>query len=255
MRNLIDRIYDTIKAKKKIKPKQEPNINSGDADVIGKEFLNYFIKLGELKSTDQVLDVGSGYGRMAVALSSFLSSEGSYEGIEIIPKGVDWCTKNITPNFKNFHFQLIDVKNDRYNPAGKQKASQFKFPFEDASFDFIFLTSVFTHMLPADLENYLSEISRVLKKGGKTFITYFLLNDKSKELISEGESLHKLPFDYENCRIEYQEDPEHIIAYEETDVINLYTKYGLDFSSTHYGNWCGREDFVSHQDIVIGTKY
>ncbi len=254
MSNPFLRIYNALKGKRKVTPKQEPNINSGDADVIGKEFLKHFVEIGGLKSSDDVLDVGSGYGRMAVALTDYLSPDSRYEGIEIIPQGIEWSSKNITPNFKNFNFQLIDVKNDRYNPKGNQKASEFKFPFEDESFDFIFLTSVFTHMLPDDLENYLSEISRVLRKSGKTFITYFLLNDESRVLIKEGKSHHKLPYKYENCRIEYEEDPEHVIAYEEMGIREFYKKYNLNFVSAHYGNWCGRIDHVSHQDIVIGTK-
>ena len=32
---------------------------------------------------------------------------------------------------------------------------EYSFPFKTSSFDFVFLTSVFTHMLPQDLDNYL----------------------------------------------------------------------------------------------------
>ena len=41
--------------------------------------------------------------------------------------------------------------------------------------DVAFLTSVFTHMLPEDVEHYLDELARVLKPGGRTLITWFLL--------------------------------------------------------------------------------
>ena len=235
-------------------PNPDSDINSGDPEIIGKEFLNHFTRLGGLRSIDNVLDVGAGYGRMAIPLTSFLSPKSRYEGIEIIPKGVEWCLKNITPKFQNFNFQVIDVKNDTYNPNGNLKASEFKFPFDDELFDFIYLTSVFTHMLPLDLENYLSEISRVLRKGGRTLITYFLLNEEAENLINSGRSIHKLAHKYENCRVEHEERPEDVVAYEETEIRALYEKFNLSYSSVHYGNWCGRKDHVSHQDIVIGIK-
>lgn len=237
-----------------IPPRTMVNINDGDPERIGKEFLNHFTKLGGLKNTDHVLDVGSGYGRMAVPLTDFLQPTSRYEGIEIIQQGVNWCSKKISTKFNNFQFQLINVKNDRYNPKGLVKASDYKFPFEDESFDFIILTSVFTHMLPSDLENYLSEISRVLKKGGKCLITYFLLNESSNKLVKEGKGSFKLQYMYENCKIETVEDPEYVIAYEEQVIKDLYTKYNLSFDAAHYGNWCGRQNFVDFQDIVVGTK-
>jgi len=46
--------------------------------------------------------------------------------------------------------------------GGTVAASEFVFPFADASFDFVSLASVFTHMLPVDLEHYAGQIARVL---------------------------------------------------------------------------------------------
>jgi ubiquinone/menaquinone biosynthesis C-methylase UbiE len=53
------------------------------------------------------------------------------------------------------------------------QAAQYPFPFADSSFDFVYLVSVFTHMLPADMEHYLSEISRVLKPAAKCAVSFF----------------------------------------------------------------------------------
>ena len=38
-------------------------------------------------------------------------------------------------------------------------------------------------MLSADMENYLKQIARVLKPGGRCLITYFLLNPESAKLM------------------------------------------------------------------------
>ncbi len=57
---------------------------------------------------------------------------------------------------------------------GQLSASNYPFPCEDESVDFIIATSVFTHLGPEQVQHYLSEIFRTLRKGGRCFITYFV---------------------------------------------------------------------------------
>ena len=63
------------------------------------------------------------------------------------------------------------------------------------------MSSVFTHMIPVEMENYLSEVSRVLKKKGKCLITYLLLNCESSDLIEQRRS--KLDFRFEGKGLWY----------------------------------------------------
>ncbi len=81
---------------------------------IGEEFLGHFIVLGELKPNERVLDIGCGAGRMAVPLTKYLSSEGSYVGIDVVSGGITWCTKNIAKKYPNFRFYLASIHNKRY---------------------------------------------------------------------------------------------------------------------------------------------
>jgi SAM-dependent methyltransferase len=222
---------------------------------IGKEFLQYFIELGDLKPKERVLDVGCGIGRMAVPLTKYLDKEGSYEGFDIVKKGSNWCRKKISCNYPNFSFQLADIYNRNYNKKGRFKASEYKFPYENECFDFLFLTSVFTHMQPQDMENYFCEISRVLKRGGRCLITFFLLNEESFQLINSGKST--LDFKYQLGKYRTQDPyiPEAAICYDEQFILGLYEKYGLKIKqSIHYGSWCGRAKFLSYQDIIIALK-
>src|SRR5208283_4898961 len=124
------------------------------------------IEPGGLKADDHVLDVGCGIGRVAIPLIRFLNEKGRYEGFDIVPAGIDWCEDKISQRYTNFNFQLCNVYNKVYHPSGWLHADEYTFPHADESFDFVFLSSVFTHVLPAGLENYLSEISRVMKTGG-----------------------------------------------------------------------------------------
>ncbi len=51
-------------------------------------------------------------------------------------------------------------------------------------------------MLAPEVENYLSEIARMLKVGGRCFISFFLLNPESLELIAKGQSTLDLKYDF-----------------------------------------------------------
>jgi SAM-dependent methyltransferase len=125
------------------------SVGGGDFKRIGNDFLGYF-KASGLRPDSRVLDIGSGIGRMAVPLTRYLTSE--YNGLEIVAEGVDWCQRQISSRFPNFHFTRADVYNKHYNPTGRYQARDYRFPYEDSSFDFVFLTSVFTHMLAGDVD-------------------------------------------------------------------------------------------------------
>jgi ubiquinone/menaquinone biosynthesis C-methylase UbiE len=239
-----------------IPPRSLNYVGDGVFLETGFEFKNYFLNIGNLKSKDRVLDIGSGMGRMAVPLTGYMSGEGEYWGIDIIEKGIDWCQSRITPKFKNFHFLHCNVYNKHYNPKGTIQAQNFKFPFDDKFFDFIFLTSVFTHMLPLDVENYLSEISRVLKSGGRCIITFFILNQQSEKLIIEGQSTLNFHFTIQpGCKTTTENDPEAAIAYDEESVISLFEKYGLKINKPIlYGSWCNRDNYLSYQDLIFAVK-
>jgi SAM-dependent methyltransferase len=223
---------------------------------VGEEFLRYLVTLGGLEPDSTVLDIGSGVGRMALPLTRFLSQGSCYEGVDIVEDGVRWCQENISPRFPNFNFQLMDIHNSRYNPRGRLHADEFTFPYMDEQFDVIFLTSVFTHMLPMAVRRYLSEIRRMLRKGGRLLATFFLLNDETEALIRAGKSTLSFKYELDGCRVETVSIPEAVVAYEEKAVDCLLEGAGLDAvgGSPHYGRWSGRERFLSFQDIVVASK-
>ncbi len=229
-------------------------VGGGDFKAVGDEFLNHFIQLAQLSPDHRVLDIGCGTGRMAIPLTSFLSKKGSYEGFDIVREMVTWCQKNITPKFPKFRFKVADVFNSLYEKNGINKGEKFHFPFHDKEFDFIFLTSVFTHMLPDEMENYLAEISRTIRPGGKCLITYFILNESSLKCILDQKSTFQFKHQYQGCFIDQVDVPEAAVGYEEEKIKSLFAKYSFILDSIHYGNWCGRKEYVSFQDIIILKK-
>jgi len=230
------------------------SVGSPDFLAVGEEFFRYFVDRCGLEPHHRVLDVGCGTGRMARPLTRYLK-KGSYEGMDIVAPSIKWCQETYTPRYPNFHFHFADIYNKAYNPSGKYKSSEYRIPFESLSFDFVFLTSVFTHMLPHDVENYLSEVARVLKSNGRCLITYFLLNQDSWKLIDEGVSYHNFGYELAGCRIDDEDTPEAAVGYDERAIRNLYGKYRLNISEPIlYGKWCKRQDGLSWQDMIIAIK-
>ncbi|HZH31197.1 MAG TPA: class I SAM-dependent methyltransferase [Pyrinomonadaceae bacterium] len=220
----------------------------------GEEFFKIYRERCGLRPDEAMLDIGCGTGRKTLPLTRYLDARTAYEGLDITKQGIDWCREHITPRFPNFNFQQIDVYNKLYNPGGTYRAVEYKFPFPDASFRFITLGSVFTHMLPDDLENYLSEVARMLAPGGRCLISYFLLNEESLRHVEAGEGTLDLRYVFDNYRVISTEVPEEAIAFDEDWVKNLYDKLGLKIMGLDYGSWCGRAAYLSYQDLVLAVK-
>jgi len=222
---------------------------------VGNEFLGYFKNQGGIRPDHHVLEVGCGVGRMAIPLTTYISKTGTYDGFDIVPEGIKWCSERITTRHPNFRFKHADIRNKMYNPNGRLTPATFQFPYSDETFDFIFLTSVFTHMLERDMNHYFSEICRVLKQDGRCFITWFLLNNESKHLIESGHSTLQFSYPIERGLTTDPRVPESAIAYEESDVLEIYKRNGISLiRPIFYGSWCGRKEYLSYQDICVGHK-
>jgi len=223
-----------------------------DYKQVNAEYLEYFRNLGGLRPDHRVLDVGCGIGVMASALTHFLSPNGSYAGFDIVRVGIRWAQKNIGSRFPNFSFTHADIFNKHYNPKGKVSPDQFRFPYEDASFDFVFVKSVFTHLLPDSIQNYVREIRRVIKPTGRCLASLFLMNPESTELIRRGQSSLPLIPGSHDCWVVDAKFPETAVGIAELSFLQWCEKSALRLEPPiHYGSWCGRGNHMSYQDILV----
>jgi len=220
---------------------------------IADHFFELFLKYGGLEPTDRVQDVGCGCGRMAFPLTRYLTT-GSYEGFDIVGEMIDWCRENISSRFPNFQFQHVDVFNGEYNKSGTVNAVDFRFPYSDASFDFTFLTSIFTHLLEADVAHYCREIARTLKPSGTAVLTFYILNDEAERLMTTPECKVLFPYAWGNggIKVSDQTRPEALVAYPEATLRQLLPANGLQIEGPiHFGSWCGRPELVTYQDLIV----
>jgi len=217
----------------------------------GERYLELFKELGGLEPDHAVLEPGCGTGRMAMPLTTYLSAEGSYDGFDVMAEVIEECVKEIGSTHPNFRFQHVDVHNRVYNRGGSLDPESFAFPYADESFDFVFLTSVFTHMLPPEVRHYMDEIRRVLKPTGSSLMTFFLLNPDATAAIEAGKTKRKFAHQGEGYRYDIAGRPEAALAYREEDALSLIDAAGLAVAGVHHGRWTGREPAAAGQDVIV----
>lgn len=234
-----------------------PRPDKEAVDVIGGdffqafEFLSHFIEHGGLEASMDVLDVGCGVGRMAVPLAFFLLPSARYEGFDVAESGVAWATNVISRQFPNFKFRHVDVCNDAYNPSGRLQSVDFAFPYDDERFDFVYLTSVLTHMRGPEVRHYLSEIRRVLRPDGRCLCTCFLLDDEARQLLATGKGTERLIHLVGDGFTSDPELPEKAIGFDSRSFNEWLAAARLDAGLCLLGGWCGRERYASYQDILV----
>lgn len=233
-------------------PKGDIYIGSGDFIEQGIHHLELLKNHLRLKPEDAVLDVGSGIGRTAVALTEYLTIKGRYEGFDVVEKGVRWCNTKIKKDFPNFNFIYVPLHNDLYNDS-KVKAEKFKFPYPDNSFDKVFLFSVFTHMSVTEIANYLCEIKRVLKPEGLCLSTFFIYTTKNEEMIANNNHF-MFPINKGDYRLMSNIVKSANIALKDVLLDKLIVQAELERLKTIDGSW--KKDIFKHkdndfQDIVI----
>jgi SAM-dependent methyltransferase len=207
---------------------------------IGEAFLRFFKKECQLEPHEHVLDVGCGNGRIAIPLTQHLSPKGRYEGFDIQRNRIEWCSTHITPRFPNFRFQVANIHDERFNPTGSTPLEAYRFPYGDEQFDFVVVTNVFMFIQPQGLAHYVSEISRVLRPGGRALMTFFLLNDESLSLVRSGQSNLVFDPDAGEYRLASATSLPRVVHKEEV-VLDLCERRGLEVRKPlYYGGWVYR---------------
>ncbi|HEX6178509.1 MAG TPA: class I SAM-dependent methyltransferase [Thermoanaerobaculia bacterium] len=220
---------------------------------IGRELAQTAITFGRISPSSRVLDVGCGYGRVAVPLLDHLV-DGRYDGFDISKGAIRWCQDHITARNARFRFLHADVRNRHYNARGHIEAEQFSFPYADNSMDHVFAASLFTHLMPGATRRYVEESARVLSTGGRFVASFFLLNAESRAaaLARRGEP----KFEVIDGDVAYQHasDPEAAVAISESSVQGVLNEAGLDIEGVQYGTWCERPNGTGYQDFVVAVK-
>lgn len=225
---------------RELPPVRYRRVGAGDFRETGAWLAALLIRNG-LQPQHRVLDIGCGIGRVALALTPILSAEGSYDGFDADRRAVRWCREHFTPRHPRFRFTHADVAAGQYNRA-TSAAAAFPFPWPDATFDFAFATSVFTHLEMAAARHYLAEARRVLRPGGILCATIFVLDGAPSKL--------QFPVERDGAWLMDAAHPTRGVAYRQETLDDLLAEW-TDVR-VERGNWRTTGSFsVRGQDVII----
>ena len=143
-----------------------------DFRLFGQEFLSLACEYG-LQPVHNVVELGSGAGRLSVAIAAFLKG-GTLKAFDVDQSAVDFCKTNIAQRFPCADFILTHEKNTIYNPLGNKTSREGAIAVPSGSKDFVYCWSVFTHFAEEDFRIYINEFARILRPGGLAMFSVFL---------------------------------------------------------------------------------
>ena len=168
------------------------------------------------------------------------------------------CRSEISSKHPNFRFEHLNVFNGLYNKRGTIEPNLVEFPVDDNSVDFVFATSVFTHMFKIHVERYLKEAHRVMSEGGSFLSSWFIIDHAVEDSIEKGYT--RFPFSYESkdgVRYNDTNIPEEQLAFRYDAAIDMFSKAGFKIKGFYRGDWAKveRSPRPRHsQDIFVLEK-
>jgi SAM-dependent methyltransferase len=184
-----------------------------------------FLSRGYCTSSSDVVELGCGCGRVARALNDPWWDpwfEGTFVGVDIDSEMLEYCRNHFPAS--RFEFILSPHESETYSPKNStslpKKPSNLKIA-KSASKDFVYSISLFTHLLTTEAAEYLTESYRILKNGGRMYLTFFCM--EHLELGGRWTFQHRSGDAY----IEDRQYPEAAVAYHEDFMTKLVIDCGF----------------------------
>jgi len=225
-------------------------VGPGDYWKIGEDTVDLIADLAGLRRWDRVLDIGCGLGRVAWPLSHRLGRYGKYVGFDVALPYIEWCLYVLKLDPLRFKFEHIPVRSSSYNPGGAMAPQDFRFPWNERSFDLVVATSLFTHLLPEALETYLREVRRVLARRGRLFASFFLVDEESSKVIETRTTYPHFLARREWGWLQDAAVPEEGVAFDRHWLMERLAGAGLTVEDVSLGSWRGKPSRY-YQDVIV----
>jgi SAM-dependent methyltransferase len=230
--------------------------NTGGGDFYGgaERLFQQVRDAAGLTPSDHVLDIGCGAGRLAIPVCAFLDEAGSYIGFDIVRAGLIFAER-ATRGRCAIRFVHADLTNREYGRAGSNAAG-YRFPADDASLDLAVATSLFTHVESQVAAGYLKEAGRVLKPGGRIFLTAFIVDEAAKAALAQGRPRLSLqPYGAAAWAADPRH-PERAIGFDAASFERWCADAGLrPARALEPGDWREDRPRSEFQDVIVLEKF
>lgn len=214
--------------------------------VHARDFWMFAFSEGLAKPNSTFLDIGSGCGRWAHWLRDYnfrgRRFSGTYIGVDIDGEAIAWCRENY--DAERFRFHHSTDSSISYNQSGGA-TSPYRIPEPDDTVDLVFSNSLLTHVLEADLENYIRESYRVLRAGGAIMHSHFNLDYPPATYGTRHTFRHAIG----HAQVESLEQPEAAVAFRTAYLFEVCKRAGFkDCEIVHMPGG------AQHQPILLARK-
>ncbi len=195
----------------------------------------YAFQAGLCRFDSTIVDIGCGCGRYAHHLRDHRFKDqtftGKYIGIDIDDEMLDWCRRNF--DGERFEFHKSTHGSQSYQAGGTEKF--YSLPASDCTVDFVFSTSLLTHLLESELRNYFMEAHRVLKPGSNMAMFCFSMDHLPPTYGDRHTFKHRVG----NAYVESLASPEAAVAYQESFLFETARQGGFRTADivTAPGDW------------------
>ena len=214
--------------------------------VHARDFWIFVFTEGLANAGSTIVDIGSGCGRWAHWLRDYnfrgRTFIGRYIGIDIDAEAIAWCEKHYDPEYFRFHHSTDASVS--YHQDG-EKDAHYRIPEPDETVDLVVSNSLLTHVLEAELENYIRESYRLLKPGGAMMHSHFNLD----YLPASYGTRHTFQHTIGNARVESLEQPEAAVAYRTDFLFRLAREAGFKTSEIVF-----MPGGAQHQPMLLSKK-
>jgi len=226
----------------------------GALDGPGYEFVVLLKLLAGLESGQRLWDLGCGCGLLELALERSGWS-GQAIATDIHRHSITWAIRTISARDPSFVFLHADIYNQAYWPKGRLNVHQWLDRFLESDFDLIVAKSFFTHVVPEELDPYLSAVARRLKHDkGRAVLTFFVLSAlPSEKPIVRGPAIrfHSLP-KTKDYALKNIAAPSAAVAYDGDYLRRKFREHNLSIQGDlHRGSWSGYPEGLSFQDLFV----
>lgn len=212
-------------------PPNHLRIRTGAGNRIFNDHINFIQKSGRCwllflsrnycTSTSDVVELGCGCGGVARALMDPWF-EGTYVGVDIDKEMIEYCRKSFPA--ERFEFIVSPHKSTTYCAHNLDVAPMTESDLviaEAESKDFVYSLSLYSHLLEAEVIDYLRETYRILRADGVMYMTFFCM-----EHVELGQ---RWTFEHRrgNAYVENARYPEAVVAYHKAFMMELATNCGF----------------------------
>lgn len=226
--------------------------------------LPYLSQLANLNSGSATLDFGCGLGRLAAAFVSSSDNYGRYYGWEPESVARNWLKsaygedESVRIGGENLPTDLNYVTNegnfkdkDSDSVSGESIRRGLKTLLHDESLTLSFSHSVFTHMWPNDAIETLVAINSIGTRDTIFVDTWLVVDEFAKNALENGHADRSLPYDVRGILTYSKSNPLVCTAYPIELLKHVYKSAGREIVDIQFGEWTGRSNFATYQDLVI----